>query len=113
MNGPEGRISIHAELVGNYFSNLINMFYKILPMRENGEETLPVYLESLAFELAGAKSLIEAVRYDAQFLSLLAILQNLIDNPDTDVAVVKREVFRAISVCNKLKTRHGFRKLEQ
>lgn len=104
-------INIPDDLVGNYFNNLINLFYKILPMRENGETTLQTYMESLAFELVGAKELVETIRCDAQFLSLLSILESLISQPDCEVPVVKREVFRAISICNKIIDRYGFRRV--
>lgn len=102
-------ICLPKGLVNNYCQNLINMFYKILPMKENGEETLGVYMEGLMFELVGAKSVMVALRHDALYLSLLSILQGMIDQPECEVAVVKREVFSAISICNKLKDRYGYR----
>jgi len=40
-------------------------------------------------------------------VSLLNILQYLIDNPECSLTVVKREVFRAISICNKLKAKYA------
>ena len=43
---------------------------------------------------------------DRDYVSLLAILQYLIDNPETSVHTVKREVFRAISICNKLRAKY-------
>lgn len=104
-------ISIPGELVGNYFGKLVNMFYKILPMKENAEPSLPTYLNSLMFELVGAHSLMVSIKNDSQFLTLLSILENLIIDPDCDVSIVKREVFRGISICNKLKDRYGFYKV--
>lgn len=106
-------ISIPKNLVNNYCKNLINMFYKILPMKENGENTLDTYMESLMFELIGAKGVMVALRDDALFLSLMAILQGMIEQPDCDVSVIKREVFRAISICNKLKDRYGYRVIKE
>lgn len=102
-------VTIPTGLVNNYCQNLINMFYKILPMKENGEDTLNTYMDSLLFELVGAKSVMVALRNDALFLSLISILQSMIDQPDCEVQVIKREVFRAISICNKLKDRYGYR----
>ena len=65
------------------------------------------HMRSLQAELLGCKELIEAIHEDPLFLSLIAILQYLIDNPSCEVSVVKREVFRAISICNKLKSRYA------
>jgi hypothetical protein len=38
---------INSELLSNYFASLVNAFFKILPMRENGEVSLPTYMHSL------------------------------------------------------------------
>lgn len=73
-------------------------------MRENGESSLPTYMRSLQVELMGCGELIEAVRVDPSYLTLLSILQYLIDHPASEVADVKREVFRAINICHKLKS---------
>ena len=90
----------------NYISNLINLFFKILPIRESNESSLKTYMESLQAEMLGCQSLIEAVKSDHLFLSLVSILQFLIDNIESEPAVFKREIFKAISICNKLKARY-------
>jgi predicted transcriptional regulator len=51
-----------GELLRNYFRNLVNQFFKILPMRENGEDSLCVYMTSLQAELIGCKSLYQISR---------------------------------------------------
>ena len=45
--------------------------------------------------------MIESLDYDERYLKLIAILQYLIDS-DCDVGIVKREVFKSISLCKKL-----------
>lgn len=94
-------------ILKNYLRTLINLFFKILPIRESGENSLPTYMQSLQAELLGCHEFIEAIHNDPLFLSLLSILQYLIDNPSCDVSVVKREVFKAISICNKLKSKYA------
>lgn len=94
---------LSSALVESYFRNLVNRFYKILPMRENGEDSLDVYMLSLRAELLGCKSLIPELQENSLYLSLLSTLQYLIDTPTCTVKETKREVFGAISVCNKLK----------
>lgn len=96
-----------AEILENYLRSLINLFFKILPLKESEERSLNTYMRSLQAELLGCQSLIVALNKDAQFLSLVSILQYLIDHPDSDVPFVRREVFRAISICNKLKERYA------
>ncbi len=98
-------ISIDTELLHNYFRRLVNLFFKILPMRENNEESLVTYMQSLQIELLGCKGFIPLMQTDSDYLTILSILQYLIDNPECNVTEVKREVFRAISICNKLQSR--------
>ena len=81
-------VPMDATMLNNYFRALVNLFFKILPIKESGESSLEVYMRSL-------------------LLSLIAILQYLLDTPECEVSVVKREVFRAISICNKLKARYA------
>ena len=94
---------LDVELVQNYFRNLVNQFFKILPMRETDEGSLPVYIESLYLELLGCGSVVDGLNKDAYFLTLLSILRYMIDNPNCSVHSTKRQVFKAISICNKLK----------
>lgn len=94
---------ISSTLLRNYFRNLVNQFFKILPMRESEESSLCVYMKSLQVELIGCKEFIPDIRENSSYLSLLAILQYLISNPSASISEVRREVFKAISICNKLK----------
>lgn len=99
-------VPMDAAILSNYLSAMINNFFKILPIKESGEQSLDTYMQSLQAELLGCKELVEAIHNDSLFLTLLSILQYLIDNPECEVAVVKREVFHAISICNKLKSKY-------
>ena len=98
---------IDTDVLHNYFRSLVNHFFKILPIREQNEESLTTYMQSLQAELRGCKGLVSAIQNDASYLTLLSILQYLIDNPECTVREVKREVFRAISICNKLKAQYA------
>lgn len=102
-------IDIPDSLVSNYLSALVNQFFKILPIHESGEPSLKEFMRSLQIELIGAKSIITCLQNDSMYLSLIAILQYLIENdirvPD-DTPMVKREVFKAISICKKLNRKY-------
>lgn len=101
--------TLPKKLIYKYFSSLVNCFFKILPIKENGEESLTKYVESLRDEMMGARNLmiLDAIDCDARYLTLLAILQNLIDDPNYSVKKTKRDVFRAINICNSLKDQYG------
>lgn len=95
-------VPMSAAVLDNYLRSLINLFFKILPLKESGERSLETYMKSLQAELLGCNALVEAIHDDSMFLSLASILQYLIDNPDCDVVFVRREVFRAISMCGSV-----------
>lgn len=98
-------IPINNEIIRGYFKRLVDKLFKILPMRENNEESLTTYMQTLQVELLGLQEFIVTINNDADYLSILSILQYLIDNPDCSISVVKREVFSAISTCNRLRAR--------
>lgn len=103
MTDTSTGISVDYRLVDSYFKNLVNNLFKILPMRENNEQSLGVYIHSLQTELLGFQSFVIILRENSGFLTILSILQYLKDNPECDISHVRREVFHTISICNKLR----------
>lgn len=103
MNVHDVDYQMYESALPNYFQYLVDHFFKILPMKEQGEDSVTVYMQSLQFEMLGFNKLFVETNYNASIITLLAILQRLIDNPECSIAVVKREVFHAISICNKLR----------
>ena len=97
---------MRKETMQKYMRGLVDRFFKILPLWEDKEESLPEYLDSLLLELEGFNGLMYALHDDRDFVTLLAILRYFIDYPETNTHTVKREVFRAISICNKLRARY-------
>jgi len=85
-----------------YFLNLVNAFYKILPMAENKEPTRIGYMCNLRREMLGMQCLIETLGRNTGFLSLLNILSYFINNPDCDEDIVRSDVFKAISICKHI-----------
>ena len=97
-------IEINDVMLKNKFNALVNQFYKILPIKESGEPSLLQYMKSLQREMLGCKSLILALENDAQYLTLLSILQYMIDH-DCDVATVKSDVFKAIGIIKRMQAK--------
>ena len=50
LNISDG-VEVDAALIKNYFSALVNCVFKILPMKENKEESLNAYMRSLQMEM--------------------------------------------------------------
>lgn len=107
MIPTSANVPVSEEILSKYFHSLVNSFFKILPIWESGEPSILTYIESLQIELLGCKGFLLSIKEDPLFISLISILQYFIDTPDCDVSVVKREVFRAISICNKLSNRYA------
>lgn len=99
-------IPLSSESLDRYLTKLVDLFFKILPIREKQEDSLVTYMKSLQIELVGFNSLVLAIRHDPYFITLLSILQYFIDNPNSEIADVRREVFRAISICNTLRKKY-------
>lgn len=102
MNIQYGTVEYFEASLPEYFQYLVDHFFKILPMKEQGEDTVYAYMDSLQFELLGFSELFTDAKYSANVVTLLSILQRLIDKKDCKISVVRREVFHAISICNKL-----------
>ena len=98
---------IEHVLIGNYFKYLVNQFFKILPMRENEDDSLSVYLKSLQAELLGCNEFVIEFNKSPSYLTLLSLLQYMIERPECPVHEVRRTVFRAISICNKMKAEYA------
>ena len=99
---------LSAGLIQNYFRNLVNQIYKILPMRENGTPSVGKYIWRLEAELIGEQSLVSEFREDAYFGSLVGILQYLNEHMhECSIDQVKQLVFEGISICGKLQDRYG------
>jgi len=91
------------ETLALYFDNLIGRVYKILPLKEANESTLAEYLDSLAFEMTGLELLTSLAdqTYYTSILATISYFAKCID--DCDVVKVKREVFRMINLCKRLR----------
>ena len=94
-----GGLPSHA--IDIYKSRLVDKVFKILGMKDDGCTTLNKYIEGLLFEIIGAKSLVNELSKNNDFISLLAILENLRDN-EHNKATVKAQVFKAIKIIKKL-----------
>lgn len=94
--------NLNKQFFVNYLDFLVGRVFKILPIFEEAPDTLKDYLESLIIELKGNQSLIEEIKYDANFLSLLGTLQYFIDNK-CNHRTYKREVFHCINIIEKIK----------
>ena len=91
---------VSERLYSNYFRTLIGKFYKILPMCEEMSPTVDKYISGLIFELTGGTKIIEDIKYDGRYMSLIFSLGGLSDCDD--LKVCKREVFKCIRIIEEI-----------
>lgn len=85
----------------NYFKFLIGKVWKILPMSEENNIYLKEYMEGLQRELIGNMNLVEDLKYDGYFITLLNKIEYLI-NEDYSHAICRKEVLESVSIIEKL-----------
>jgi hypothetical protein len=94
-----------STMVQSYYSTLKNRIFKILPLYEEGNIGVSKYIHSLLFELGGVESLVEGLKHNHEFISLVATLESLYDESliDNDnCPLVKREVFKCINIIERI-----------
>lgn len=89
----------------SYLQSLINKVYKVLPMKEEGCETLDAYLLSLENELIGCYKLWGVLENEPQFLAVINVVKYLATE-EYDVVVCKREVFKTIHLIESINKKY-------
>jgi hypothetical protein len=79
----------------------VNKVYKLLPLKEQKNEALDKYQESMIYELSGFANLFKDFVHNADFISLLSILEGLklID----EMPMYKSKVFECINLVKRMK----------
>ena len=88
-------------LLIKYLKSSINGLYKILPLKEEDNKDLIVYIKSLKIDLVGNQWNFVQLRYDADYLRVINILNYFVNN-DFDIKTCKREVFKSIRIIQKI-----------
>lgn len=87
-----------------YYDSLINSVFKILPLYEEKNIGIKTYVESLLFELYGLDKVIK-IEDSNEYITLLSTLESVkkeITKNDSEKKVIKREVFKCISIVKNI-----------
>ena len=94
----------------NYLDAITGRVFKILPMKEQELRGFDVYLRdylsSLAIEMVGASTTFDCLGIDADYIAVVNTVNGLA-SADSDVVQIKREVFKALNLLNKIAGRFG------
>lgn len=99
-------IEQNTQMFSEYLDTLVNRTYAVLCLYEEKNEGLFKYIQSLVYELHGLSKVIHGIEAGSEYITLLATLESLscdatinFDKKD----VVKREVFKCISIIKKMR----------
>lgn len=86
------------EKLNAYLESKVSNVFKILPLYEEGNRGLDLYVESECDELISVQEIVE-IKSSAKYITVLATLNGLKNEVqlDNNQAKVKREVFKTIS----------------
>ena len=98
---------VSRNLIYNHTGELVGQFYKILPIKESGSDTFPLYVGSLLRQMLGARELFTEWQDDSRIATLLDILQYMVDHPDCETESVRSDVFRSINLIKQLQKKYS------
>jgi hypothetical protein len=93
------------EMLVTYVNGMVAKIYKMMPMKEQGIKSLSKYIEATLRELVGQKELIDKLKSNEEFLSILGILEGLLNQED--FSKFRSDVFKIITLIEKLKLSLG------
>ena len=86
------------EVIKKDFKRLTNQIWKLIPMKENGEDW-ERHLSNVIIEIAGLQSMFED---QLDFLILLSKLEGLKVQADIPFVLYRKTIFNSIELLNKL-----------
>lgn len=89
------------EMLITYVNGMIAKVWKTIPMKQVGTESLPKYLEATLREFIGQKELIEQLRKNEEFLTILGTMESLLTQDD--FSIFRSDVFKVINLIERLK----------
>lgn len=93
------------ESLDSYLKGLIPRIFKILPLKEEEYETLDIYIDSLLREMIGLANVVDELKLNTNYLSIIGTLENLLD--ENDIKIFKRDVFKCLDIIKKMRNTNG------
>ena len=98
-------ISRNDKIFKDYIDRITDRLFKILPLFEENNEGLSVYIQSLIFELNGLPYVVWGIeQLDSDYINLLATLESLYDesvvmcDQEETHNLIRREVFKSMNI---------------
>ena len=93
---------VQDNTIKEIYKKLIDLTYKLLPMKENNDTNWEITLDTLIQSIVGLRRLISG-QGEKNFILLLCKLQGLHDQViKQDLPIFRRTIFQSINLLNKL-----------
>lgn len=93
------------EMLLVYVNGMIAKVWKMIPMHEKGTTSLPKYIESISREFVGQKELVDELKNNEEFLTILCVMESLLNQ--NDFTIFRSDVFKTINLIERLKSSLG------
>lgn len=88
-------------MMDSYLNSLVGKLFKIIPMKEDESDTLPFYVNSLSIEINGGMITFPLLASNDKYITIANII-NCLNKETFAFEIVKREIFKAISLTKKI-----------
>lgn len=85
-----------------HLDGLINKLFKIIPLKENNDKNLDRYIDSLCVDLLGSSFTFRELLKNQNYITIVNTIEYL-RVYEYDFVKCKREVFKCISLVEKIK----------
>ena len=93
------------EMLVAYVDGMFAMVFKMMPMKQNGTETLSSYIEATLRELVGQKELVFALKNNKEYQSILGTMESLL--LQDDFQTFRSDIFKIMNLIKRLKSQLG------
>ncbi|MFS0905802.1 hypothetical protein AB3N02_22525 [Priestia aryabhattai] len=92
------------QIIKDFLDKLVGDVFKILPLYEENNVGLEIYIDSILFELNSYEEVVQA-NHSAEYVSLMLTLTSLkkeVSKSASEKKVIKREVFKCINIIKNM-----------
>jgi hypothetical protein len=87
-----------------FLTSMIGAVFKVLPLYDSNNETLPDYIESLYIQLIGGRETYEDLKLSQEYTTIINVIQYFRAN-EYSKKTCKREILKCVNLLEKLSKR--------
>lgn len=90
-----------------YLDSLVNNVFKVLPLYEEENVGVSIYIDSLLFEVYGLDKVVP-IEGSYEYLTILSTIESIkseMEKEDSSKKVIRREVFKCINIIKNMSSK--------